>query len=114
MMGMATTPEAEAGKRAYYGRRLISGIVRVIQELAVKDVTITKFYATSVTPTGIAILRNAGFQEIGQIGKRIAFELDTLNSNARLAKQYRELFQKVAANKSSRLHTTKTNAKPTI
>ncbi len=113
MMGMATTPEAEAGKRAYYGRRLISGIVRFIQELAVKDVTITKFYATSVTPTGIAILRNAGFQEIGQIGKRIAFELDTMNSNARLAKQYRELFQKVAANKSSRLNTTKTDAKPT-
>lgn len=89
VMGMATTPEVEAGKRAYYGKRLISGVVRFFQELAAKNVTITKFYATSAKPTGIAILKNAGFQEIGRIGKRIAFELDVMNSDARLAKRYR-------------------------
>jgi len=88
MMGMATTPEA--GQHAYYGRRLISGIVRFIHQLAAKDITITKLYATSVTPTGIAILRNAGFQEIGHLGKRIAFELDTMNSDAPFAKRYRQ------------------------
>ena len=59
-----------------------------------KNITITKFYATSVTPTGIAILKNAGFQDIGQIGKRIAFELDVMNSDARLAKQYRMMLRK--------------------
>ncbi|HEX6479103.1 MAG TPA: hypothetical protein VF043_09685, partial [Ktedonobacteraceae bacterium] len=94
MMGMATNPEADAGKRAYYGRRLISGLAHFIQELAAKNITITKFYATSVTPTGIAILKNAGFQDIGQIGKRIAFELDVMNSDARLAKQYRVMLRK--------------------
>ncbi len=97
-MGMATTPEAEPSKRAYYGRRLINGIVRFLQELAAKDITITKLYATSVTPTGIAILRNTGFQEIGHIGKRIAFELDTMTSEARLAKQYRAILQKSHSN----------------
>ena len=100
VMGMATTPEAQAGKRAYYGRRLINGIVRFIQELATKDITITKFYATSVTPTGIAILRNAGFQETGQIGKRITFELDTMTSDARLAKQYRAMLKKKSVSKT--------------
>ncbi len=93
-MGMATTPEADVDKRAHYGQRLISGFVRFLRELAEKDITVTKFYATSVTPTGIAILRNAGFQEIGQIGKRIAFELDTMNADVPLAKKYREMLRR--------------------
>lgn len=93
-MGMATTPEADITKRAFYVRRLISGLVRFIRELAEKDIVITKFYATSVTPTGIAILHNAGFQVIGQLGKRTAFELDTMTSDAPLAVQYRELLDK--------------------
>src|SRR6266571_5540915 len=93
-MGMATTPEAEPTKRTHYGRRLISGFVRFMEELAEKNITITKLYATSVTPTGIAILRNAGFPEIGHIGKRIAFELDTMKSDAPLAQRYREMLHK--------------------
>jgi hypothetical protein len=109
-MGMATTPEAAAGKRAYYGRRLITGIVRFIHELAAKEITITKFYATSVTKAGIAILRNAGFQEIGKLGERIAFELDTMKSTAPLAKQYRAILHK-AQNKDSKLDTGKTDEK---
>lgn len=100
VMGMATSPEAEPGKRAYYGRRLINGVVRFIQELAAKHITITKFHATSATPTGIAILKNAGFQETGRIGKRVAFELDVLNSDARLAKQYRMILERGRENAS--------------
>ncbi len=68
--------------------------IHFIQELAKKDITITKLYATSVTPTGIAILRNAKFQEIGQIGKCIAFELDTMTSDAPLAIKYRAILNK--------------------
>ncbi len=100
-MGMATTPEADPTKRAHYGRRLINGFTRVMQELAEKNVTITKFYATSVTPTGIAILRNAGFQEIGQIGKRIAFMLDTMKSDTPLARRYREMLHSNSENTAS-------------
>jgi hypothetical protein len=100
VMGMGTTPEAEAGKRAYYGRRLINGVVRSLQELAANNVTITKFYATSATPTGIAILKNAGFQEIGRIGKRIAFELDVVRSDTRLAKHYGTILERARAGAS--------------
>ena len=94
IMGMATTPEVEIDKRTHYGQRLINGVVRFVRELAENNITITKFYATSSTPTGIAVLRNAHFQEVGQIGKRIAFELDTMKSNAPLAKRYREMLNK--------------------
>lgn len=105
IMGMATTPEADITKRAYYGRRLISGLVRFIQELVEKDVIITKFYATSVTPTGIAILHNAGFQVIGQLGKRTAFELDIMSSKAPLAVHYRDLLSKQAISRDAEMST---------
>lgn len=94
IMSMATTPEAPQVKRKQYGQKLISGLSNFLQDLARRHVTITKFYATSVTPTGIAILRNAGFQEIGMLKsgtkKRIAFELDTMTSDSLIAKTYRE------------------------
>ncbi len=93
IMGMATIPDVQIGQRARYGQRLIMGVIRFVRELAEQNVTITKFYATSSTPTGIAILENAQFTKIGQIGKRIAFELDTMQSDAPLAKQYREMLQ---------------------
>jgi len=93
LMGMATIPDIDITRRAYYGRRLITGIINLFQELAEKDVIITKFYATSVTPTGIAILRNADFNEVKRIGKRIAFELDTMTSNSRIAQEYRQIIQ---------------------
>ena len=94
VMGMATTPEAPAKQRTYYGRRLIKGTIEFINELVTKNIKITKLYATSATPSGISILKNAGFQEIGQIGKRIAFELNLMTSNASLAKKYRAMLEK--------------------
>jgi len=91
---MITSPEANPKRRVHYGQRLISGFVRFIRELAEQDVMITKFYAISATPTGIAILRNAGFKEIGQTGKRIAFVLDVMTSESPLAMAYREALKK--------------------
>ncbi len=74
---------------------------------------ITKFYATSITKIGIAILRNTGFQEIGKLGERIAFELDSMQSDAPLAKQYRAILHK-AQHKGSRLDTEKTGEKAPV
>jgi hypothetical protein len=94
VMGMATTPEAPPNKRTQYGRRLISGVAQFLRELAVQNIVVTKLYATSSTPTGIAILRDAKFQEIGQIGKRIAFEFDMMTATTPLAIKYREAIEK--------------------
>ena len=90
VMGMATTPETEKQRRTLYGAKLIHGLLDFLRHLVEQHIIITKLYATSVTPTGIAILRHAGFQEIGQIGKRIAFELDTMTSHSQLATAYRK------------------------
>ena len=83
------------------------------KHIAAKDIIITKFYATSVTKTGIAILRNTGFQEIGRLGERIAFELDIMKSDAPLARQYRAILHKFQ-NKDSRLDTEKTDEKTPV
>jgi hypothetical protein len=90
IMGMATAQDVEITRRVQYGAKLLSGLIEFLCELAEKNISITKFYATSATPTGISILKNAGFQEIGQIGKRIAFELDVKTSHDRLATEYRQ------------------------
>jgi hypothetical protein len=92
-MGMATIQDVSLTKRVQYGAKIISGFMEFLQDLAQRSVTITAFYATSATPTGIAILRNADFEVIGQVGKRIAFKLDVLKSESRLLKEYKEILQ---------------------
>jgi hypothetical protein len=94
LMGMGTTPQAERARRTLYGSRLIGGFIGFLEDLANRGVEITKFYATSSTPTGIAILRNAEFKETGKIGKRIKFELDTYTSESILAKEYKKEIEK--------------------
>ncbi|EFH86293.1 helix-turn-helix domain-containing protein [Ktedonobacter racemifer] len=91
IMSMVTRPDIEPVKRKGYGRKLLSGFLDFIQHLTEKDVQITKLYATSSTPSGIAIMDNAGFDRIGQIGKRVAFEMDTRTSEARIAREYRKI-----------------------
>lgn len=93
IMGMGTTPQAEPQRRAHYGRRLLHGFLRSLHELAEKNVVITMFYATSSTPTGIALLKNAEFEIIGQIGKRLVFAFDPLTSQKPLALRYREALE---------------------
>jgi hypothetical protein len=101
IMGMATTPDVQPSRRAIYGARLISGLMSFLEELARKSVVISKFYATSATPTGIAILRHAGFHEINRIGNRIAFRLDITTSDSPLATEYRHILSSQAPRESS-------------
>nr|BBH92064.1 hypothetical protein KTA_02630 [Thermogemmatispora argillosa] len=91
IMGMGTTPDVPPSRRAMYGARLISGLMNFLEDLAKQSVVIRKFYATSATPTGIAILRHAGFREINRIGNRIAFELDITTAESPLATEYRHI-----------------------
>ncbi|MBV9689834.1 MAG: hypothetical protein JO202_08990 [Ktedonobacteraceae bacterium] len=102
LMGMATTPEAEPTRRSHYGRRLINGLFYFLEELAEQNIIITKFYGTSSTPTGIAIMRNAGFNETGKIGKRVTFELDTMTSDTWTAREYRAILEAVKNQMPSR------------
>lgn len=94
IMDVATTPEAPKQQRVQFGARLISGLINFIFDLAKQNVTITKFHAIGSTPTGIAILKNANFQEIWHKDKRTAFELDTMKSTSPLAQSYRQVLEK--------------------
>ncbi len=91
IMDVATTPEAPRQQRVQFGAKLINGLISFIFDLAKQNVIITKFHAIGSTPTGIAILRNAGFQEIWHKDKRVAFELDTIRSDSLLAQSYRRV-----------------------
>lgn len=93
LMGMATTPDVDIVRRTQYGAKLISGLIEFLVKLAQQSTVITKFYATSATPTGISILRNAGFKELNHLGKRIAFELDVMVSDSLLASEYRRVLE---------------------
>jgi|GraSoiStandDraft_53_1057289.scaffolds.fasta_scaffold233353_1 hypothetical protein len=89
IMSMTTTSDVDKRKRREYGLRLIRGFLHFIDDLAEQDITITRFYAISPTLAGTAVLQRAKFEERGHIGKRIAFELNPLTSQTRLAKAYR-------------------------
>jgi hypothetical protein len=90
IMGIATLPDFDISRRTQYGAKLLSGLRAFLIQLAEKKITITKFYAASATPSGITILRHAGFKELRQSGKRIAFELDVMTAKNRLLAEYRQ------------------------
>ena len=91
--GMAATLDVDKRKRRQYGVRLIRGFLHFLHDLAGQDITIPRFYAISATPEGIAILRQAKFEERGHLGKRVAFELNPLTSDSRMAKAYRAVLK---------------------
>ncbi|HEY1249033.1 MAG TPA: hypothetical protein VGE97_08610 [Nitrososphaera sp.] len=56
-----------------------------------KGIIITKLYATSDTPTGIAMSIHAGLKEFGpKIGKRLRFILDVEKSDAFIISTYKK------------------------
>ena len=89
IMSMATTSDVDKRKRREYGLRLIRGFLHIMDDLAVQDITITRFYAISATLEGNAILQQAKFEERGHTGKRVAFELNPITSQTPMAKAYR-------------------------
>ena len=93
IMCMVTTPDVDKRKRRQYGVRLMRGYLHFLHDLAEQDITITRFYAIGATPGGIAILRQAKFEERGHVGKRVVFELNPLTSDIRIAKAYRAVLK---------------------
>ena len=93
IMSMATTADVDKQKRRVYGLLLIRGYLNFLHELAGMGITITRFYAISATPEGNAILKQASFEERGQIGKRVVFELNPTTSLTRMAQTYRAVLK---------------------
>jgi hypothetical protein len=93
IVNMATTADVATRKRHQYGLRLMRGYLHFLHDLVEQDITITRFYASSTTPEGSAILRRARFEEREQLGKRVVFELDPTISLTRMAKAYRTVLK---------------------
>lgn len=74
-----------------YLRRLLRGVQRELVELGRKGYIISKFYATSETPTGIMMALNAHMMTFGNpIGKRQMFVLDVEKSDLMPLATYKE------------------------
>jgi hypothetical protein len=94
ILSMATTPDVDKCIRCEYGLRIIRGYLNFLQALAAQDITIARFYSIGATVAGSTILKHAGFEESGQIGKRVVFELNPTTSSSRMAQAYRAVLDK--------------------
>jgi hypothetical protein len=91
LMEMMTTPMVPPQQRGIYGAQLLMGLSKVFTTWGEHGIIISKLYATSSTPTGIHIIKSAGFQVIKDLGRgRYAFELDVETSDAKIIKHYQE------------------------
>ncbi len=94
IIDMLTTPGVEPIRRSSYAARLIANFIRVLEEWGEKGVEISKVYSVSDTPSGIRVLKNAGFQIIDENDKgRICFELDISKSNEKILRGYKEALE---------------------
>ncbi len=97
IMSMATASDVDSNKRREYGLCILRGFLHFLQDSAAQGITITKFYSLGSTTEGSAMLKRAGFEEKGQIGKRVIFECDPSTSNSLLAQKYRTSLENVRA-----------------
>jgi hypothetical protein len=111
---IASDPDIEQTKRMHYVRVLLRGTREEFRKLGQRGVIITKIYATSETPTGIAMALHAGMEPYGQsLGKRQRFIMDVEKSNSFLATSYKEgLREWKKKQHASRLKTLPAKQKP--
>ncbi len=89
-----TTPGVEPIKRSSYAAYMISKLIQTLVEMGSRGVEISKVYGMSRTPSGIRLLKSAGFQIIKQYDNgKITFELDITNSNEKILKGYKEALE---------------------
>lgn len=121
---IASEPDVSEDTRMHYVALLIRGLVKEVHKLGRNGVELTTIYATSETPTGIAMSFHAGMEQFGdKIGKRIKFKMDVNSSKSFIAQSYRngyeewnkaQLKQKRGHDKGSRLVPSKDSEKTTV
>jgi len=94
ILSMVTISDVDKSKRCEYGLRIIRGYLNFLQVLAAQGIKIARFYSMGTTVEGSTILKQAGFEERGQVGKRVAFELNPTTSVSRMAQAYRTVLDK--------------------
>ncbi len=113
VMEMSVTQAVPPSQRTFYGSRLIVGIAGVFRAWGENGIEITKLHATSSTPTGIRILKSAGFQVVKDLdNKRLGFELDLTASDAKILRGYKEALEEWKQKRNAK-DTTKTRKRKT-
>lgn len=90
---IASEPDVSETTRMHYMLVLLRGAGDELKKLGKRGVVITKVYARSQTPTGIAIAIHAGMEEykpMPRTGKLVRFVLDIEKSNSYLTQRYKE------------------------
>ncbi len=88
---IASEPDVSETTRMHYVTVLLRGIRKQMGILGRKGYIITKIYATSETPTGIAMAIHVGMETYGpKVGKRLTFVWDTEKSQSFLFDAYKE------------------------
>ena len=91
LVGIASEPDVGDIARSHYVQFLLRGVRREAEQLGRKGVILTKIYATSDTPTGIATAIHIGMDEYSpKAGKRLRFVLDVEKSQSFLLDDYKK------------------------
>ena len=91
VIGVASEPDVNDITRSHYMLVLLRGVASELRKLGQRDIRIRTIYATSESPTGIAMALHVGMQELPpRLGKRIRFMLSVEQSPSFLANAYRE------------------------
>ena len=107
-----TTPGVEATKRSAYAAYMIVKLVKALADMANRGVQISKVYGASRTPTGIRLLKSAGFKEIQAYEDGgITFELDIMNSDEKILRKYQEAFHQWTSQQEGKATPSKTRSK---
>ncbi len=89
----------EVPRPKQFGMRLLSGTVRVMEELARQGTVVKKLFGVSSAPDGIKLMRDMGFKEtsLSAEGNRLAFELDVAVSQSLYLRDYQQILRREPA-----------------
>lgn len=92
-LGIASEPDVSEETRMHYMFVLLRGVGQELKELGQRGIIISKVYARSQTPTGIAMCLHLGmkpYEPMPRTGKLMRFELDIETADTFLANMYKE------------------------
>lgn len=89
---VASDPDVDETTRMHYMLVLLRGLATELEKLGEKGIIITTIYATSETPTGIAMAMHLGMEDYPpRLGKRVRFKLDMEEENSSfLIRKYKQ------------------------
>lgn len=94
IIDLATTPTVSPARRATYAQILLENFAKTLKTWGENGIEIAKVYAASNTPSGIRIIKHAGFSTLMEVSTgRFTFELDVPSAETKMLTGYKEAFK---------------------